>query len=70
MAVIGGDDDERVAQVNRACGGANRAVELLGVGERAEGVAFVMGVVDAAALDHQEVPAIGSTPAALAAAAC
>ena len=49
------DDDEGVAQVHHLRRGADRLVERLRVGERPIGVAGVVGVVDAARFDVQEV---------------
>ena len=43
------DDDQRVAQIHHLRGGADGLVERLRVGQRAERVALVVRVVDAAA---------------------
>ena len=63
VAVIGRDDDQGVAEIDRPRRGADGFVERLHVGERAPRVALVVAVVDPAGLDHQEIPS--RTPAAV-----
>src|SRR5690606_37870759 len=59
VAVVGSDDDEGFAEIDRLNCSADGAIELLGLGEGAPGVAGVVGVIDPAALDEEEVAGAG-----------
>ena len=53
--MVGRDDDEGVAKVDRSDGGCDRLIQLLGVVKRTQRIAIVVGVIDASRLHHQEI---------------